>query len=482
VVLAAGACRSGGDIPMVDGPLAIEVRYPAAEPVAVTDSVSVWGSVGSGRATLRVNGRRVPVAPSGGFAAFVALPAGDRPALELEARLGREVARRTVPVARAVAGDAPAPHPVPEPATGWVRVRRLPDPALDSATLARPVFARWTPGGALAIPLPQGVLLPAEARAGDAIRLRLARGVAAWIPAADAEPAAAPAAAPVTLRALRITPGAGRTVVTLEAGRVLAGHVEAVPGRLRWTLYGATAAPGSAAAAGGVVAGAELRDAGGGQVVVDLSLRGAPLGWRVTWVAGRQRLEVREHPAPGLAGLVVALDPGHPPLGSTGPTGLREDSVTLAVARDAARRLAALGARPVLTRTDPLPVSLDQRLAVAEAADAHVFVSIHVNAPGDGRPPESVDGTRVYWLDPRTLPLARVLKDSVAAGLGQVPVATVQSSLAVLRATWFPAVLVEGTALSLPAREALLRTPQGVAGYAAGVVRGVLAWAAGPLP
>jgi hypothetical protein len=51
----------------------------------------------------------------------------------------------------------------------------------------------------------------------------------------------------------------------------------------------------------------------------------------VRWRAGRLALTVRAPwpPERGLAGLIVALGAGHPPAGAIGPTGLREDSVTL---------------------------------------------------------------------------------------------------------------------------------------------------------
>jgi len=48
--------------------------------------------------------------------------------------------------------------------------------------------------------------------------------------------------------------------------------------------------------------------------------------------------------------------------------------------------------------------------------------------------------------------------------------------LAVLRATWYQAALVEGTALTMPEREALLRSRRGIAAYAAGIVAAIRAW------
>ena len=217
-----------------------------------------------------------------------------------------------------------------------------------------------------------------------------------------------------------------------------------------------------------------------GPVIIDVILGAPLLGWRTSWQGGRAKLELRPVPgaATGLRGLIVALDPGHPPLGTLGPTGLAEDSLTLAVAIEAAKRLRALGARPVLTRQDARPVSLEARLARAEEAGAQLFVSIHANAPGEGRPPWSVEGTRVFWFQPQARSLAKALEVSVAAALHRDDSGIIHSDLAVTRATWFPAVLVEGTGLTVPAREAYLRSPGGIADYAAGVVAGIQGWLA----
>jgi N-acetylmuramoyl-L-alanine amidase len=106
-----------------------------------------------------------------------------------------------------------------------------------------------------------------------------------------------------------------------------------------------------------------------------------------------------------------------------------------------------------------------------------VFVSIHLDAPGDGRSPWSADGTQTLYYQPFAERLAHVLEDSVSAAMRQPSRGTSEADLAVLRATWFPAALVEGTCLVLPEREAWLRTPAGIARYAAGIVAGLARWA-----
>ena len=62
-------------IPTVNGPLAIDVVYPReGSNIAVRDSTFLFGNVGTGGATLRINGAPVPVEPNGAFLAFLPVP------------------------------------------------------------------------------------------------------------------------------------------------------------------------------------------------------------------------------------------------------------------------------------------------------------------------------------------------------------------------------------------------------------------------
>src|SRR5687768_7614574 len=63
-------------IPAVDGPLRLEIGYPSENgTIAARDSNFIFGSTGSGRTRLTINGAAVEVAPNGGFLAFLPVPA-----------------------------------------------------------------------------------------------------------------------------------------------------------------------------------------------------------------------------------------------------------------------------------------------------------------------------------------------------------------------------------------------------------------------
>jgi N-acetylmuramoyl-L-alanine amidase len=327
----------------------------------------------------------------------------------------------------------------------------------------------------------------ADARTDDHIRLRLSPGLRVWIPDDDAEVLGPAPPRNEPLRDLQARGDSTEVVIDFALAEPVFSHAELGGGHLVWTLYGveADAIAPSGAAGGGIVHTISTLPSEAGTVRVDVALTEEPLGWKTEWLDGRQRLRIRSmRPVQrGLSGLVVGLDAGHPPEGTTGPAGLREDSMTLAVAVAAAERLRALGASPVLIRESEVPVSLDERIARADRAGVHVFVSIHGNSPGAGRPPQAVLGTAVYWTRQNAYPLARAMYPAVARALGQRQIALIREDLAVLRPTWYPAILVEGTAMVVPEREAFLRTQQGIDAYADGIVAGLRDWASarGPL-
>lgn len=98
----------------------------------------------------------------------------------------------------------------------------------------------------------------------------------------------------------------------------------------------------------------------------------------------------------------VVLDPGHggSNTGAAGVVeGLFEKRLTLALAREVAALLRESGVEVVMTRTDDRYVSLRERVRIANAAGAELFVSIHANAS----PARAQRGTETYILTPEAL-------------------------------------------------------------------------------
>jgi N-acetylmuramoyl-L-alanine amidase len=97
----------------------------------------------------------------------------------------------------------------------------------------------------------------------------------------------------------------------------------------------------------------------------------------------------------------IVLDPGHggKDPGAIGVDGLAEKDVVLNVAKKLARKLQRdLGVATVLTRRTDAFVPLETRTAIANAEDADLFISLHMNASPNGE----ARGLETYYLDNTT--------------------------------------------------------------------------------
>lgn len=215
---------------------------------------------------------------------------------------------------------------------------------------------------------------------------------------------------------------------------------------------------------------------------------------------------------------VVVIDAGHggPDPGTTGVSGVYEKVITLAMALELRDRLTATGRyRPVLTRQDDVPIALRDRVAMARAAKADLFMSLHADAIAN----DSIKGLSVYTLsanssDKEAAALAeKENKADLIAGMdlshespevtnilidlaqreslnlsarfaGDVisefrrdtrllPKSHRFAGFAVLKAPDVPSVLVEMGYLSNPDEEQLLRQPAYRAKLASAIVRAV---------
>ena len=92
----------------------------------------------------------------------------------------------------------------------------------------------------------------------------------------------------------------------------------------------------------------------------------------------------------------IVLDPGHGGTedGARGPGGLLEKDAALSLVRTIRETLVKAGYRVVTTRDSDANVGLDERPALANAAHADLFLSIHCNASRSA----SAHGTEVYYL------------------------------------------------------------------------------------
>lgn len=146
-----------------------------------------------------------------------------------------------------------------------------------------------------------------------------------------------------------------------------------------------------------------------------------------------------------LAGLNIAVDAGHggQELGAMGIFRDYEKDFNLAIAHELARMLEAQGANVYMTRVGDVDVALNDRVKLAKAYDADMFVSIHLNSVPQGSDPVMNKGSSVYYYNSSAKYLADSVKQALVKGLGTKDDGTKQASFAVLRASEYLGILAE---------------------------------------
>lgn len=405
--------------------------------------------------------------PGGTTPATGRRPADPTSEVVVEAILGADTARARWPIRLALLDTLPA-------------VVEFDDDTARKGNTDSLTIGRARPGATYHWFFPTGTRAIANARLGDDLRVRLSRGQEAWVPAADA--IALPPATPAvrgTVLSLTLTPAADRALLRIPVTQRVPFRVEEEQGRLtvrlyntvadvNWTRYGAS---------GGYVRDLRWLQATNDEVTITLDLAGPVWGYRTRWSGNDLILEVRLPPkidaAHPLRDRLIVIDPGHPPFGATGPTGLREAEANLAVALIVRELLEADGARVIMTRTTDIPVDLAARTRLADSVGAELLVSIHNNALPDGLNPFTNSGSSVFYNHPRSLPLARAIQRALVRRLGLRDLGAARGDLALVRPTWMPAVLTEGLFMMLPEQEAALRSPEGQRRYALAVRDGI---------
>jgi N-acetylmuramoyl-L-alanine amidase len=97
----------------------------------------------------------------------------------------------------------------------------------------------------------------------------------------------------------------------------------------------------------------------------------------------------------------IVLDPGHggKDPGAIGVDGIAEKDIVLAVAKKLANKLRQeMGVQVILTRSDDRFIALEDRTAIANAQEADLFVSLHMNASLNSE----ARGLETYYLDKTT--------------------------------------------------------------------------------
>ncbi|MFE4710065.1 N-acetylmuramoyl-L-alanine amidase [Paenibacillus sp. NPDC056722] len=185
-----------------------------------------------------------------------------------------------------------------------------------------------------------------------------------------------------------------------------------------------------------------------GLVTIDLNTQGVP--WNGGGTAGNTGKPV------------VVLDAGHggSKPGAVSITGRLEKDFNLAVVRKAGALLEQDGRMTVVyTRTEDTHLELQDRVVIAEAAGATLFLSVHANSLETSFPNwNKINGSETYYSRSESLPFAQIMHKHLLAGTGFKDNGVRYKSLHVTRETRMPAVLLEAGYLTNVDNETALYT------------------------
>ena len=467
--------------------MAPRVVYPQANQLIQSrDSTFILGSVGNGRATLTINGLPVKVQPNGAYLAFVANPPPTAPQYDLVAVLGTDTARTTQMV-RVAGMTPPAPDSLrPPPAIvvdttpTWVILGDSISVATDTD---RVVIGRPSPNETYRWFLIPGTRAQLTARYPGYARVRLDSALEIWVVAADAKTLATDTIAPHRIAGnARVRAADDYSDLIIPLTERPAFYIEEADRSLEVTLYDTRGNTDRVnyPTTDSLIKHVEWEQIRNDRVRYTVRLSQAPYGFLAMYENGAFVLRVRRRPKltaqslRPLTGLIIAVDPGHPPAGATGPTGLYEADAVLPVGLILKQMLESRGASVVMTRSTRDAVDLAMRPVIARRAGAHAFISLHYDAYGDGvNPFTRPNGVEVYFFRPHSETLARAIQAALVTYQPLPDQGVDYRSLAVVRNSWMPAVLVEGGVIIMPEQENAMKTPDFQARYARAIADGL---------
>ena len=173
-----------------------------------------------------------------------------------------------------------------------------------------------------------------------------------------------------------------------------------------------------------------------------------------------------------LHGKVIVVDAGH---GGNDPgavaNGLREKDLNLNIALRLQRQLEASGATVIMTRTTDVFLTLAQRAAIANNANADAFVSIHNNAGGG-------TGTETFWqgryAGTESRNLATQLQNGMLSQIDMRNRGVKEGNFHVIRETRMASALVEVGFVDHSSDAAKLKSPTFLESAARGIHDGFL--------
>jgi N-acetylmuramoyl-L-alanine amidase len=346
------------------------------------------------------------------------------------------------------------------------------------------IIGRSTPAGTYKWMFVPGTIVQETGRSGDNVRVRLDSQLEVWVDSPSVKPL--PAAYPSprrTVGAMSLVPSADWVDVVMPVSSPPPYLIEQDIDRITVTLYGTQATPDiiKFLQNDSLVRSLNWVPEASDRIRITMELSQPPFGYLVLFEPSRGFvLRLRRPPrvsaARPLEGLTITVDPGHPPGGAIGPTGLTEAAAVLPVSMKLKAMLEQRGAKVILTRTTMDPVDLHLRSVIARRTNSYALISIHLNAFGDGVNPFPNVGTSTLYFHPQTEPLARLVQAGMMREMGLRDLGIHYQNIAIGRTMWMPSLICEGAFLMVPEQENAVKTPEFQERFARGVADGIEAY------
>jgi dihydroorotase/N-acyl-D-amino-acid deacylase len=467
--LTLGRCVEPTVAPSYEAP-AVRVTYPRV-PVPAGHAITVLGTATDASARITLDGIPVNVAANGAFAAVAPAAARGVTYHRLTAIFRGRTVERHIPIAQST------PKAPSERARSGRAVSRL-------ARVTRSVVVdAYEPGGTYArVYLFPRARIRLDSSRADSVHTVVERGVSIWLPAS----AVTPVTTKASTAAHRIAPSALTPRPTGPIARDI--NVRLALGARPTVIVVRERASGYLMHALGVRQPVEahletesdaevrvtMRPADGDvEVLVDVA-RGL-LGYELSQEGSAVVLRVRRVPKFRRA-VRALIDPGHPPRGATGPTGVTEATVTLAIARRLQDELRSAGMTAVLSRVDGAPIALRTRVRMAREIGADIVISLHADAAPDGEDPYRHAGPRTMFLHAAAAPLGIAVQRALVEHLALPDRGVIRRSLAMTDIGSAAAILCEVATLTVPEQEQLLARRDFQLATARAIASGVLAF------
>ena len=337
--------------------------------------------------------------------------------------------------------------------------------------------------------IPQGALVRKKARDGNSLHVSVSAKSRFWIPATAFSPLDSlepPKPATAVLARSESEPDLVRLRIFLQRRLAVTVLQTRRPQQLRLRLYGTAELPDMLRQDFSDPILHEIRGRRMAEDEYEYTIRlnmKQQWGYRVYYDNTDLILEIRKPPVqrfnPELPfeGLLICLDPGHSPdEGATGPTGSSEKAVTPGYTRLLKKLLEEKGATVMVTRNDTAGVTLAARTLIADAAGAHLFISMHFNSLPDGINPFPLRGSGVYYYTSQSYLPATYVNDYLRKITPLPNYGVTYQSLYVCRQTAMPAILLEPAFIMHPLEEMYILNGEYRRRVAEAVVKGLEAF------